>query len=285
MEPEAQAGPLAGQVIALPEARELDLFCGLLERRGATVLRTPLIAIHDASDPAPVLAWLEAFAAGSCNDLVLLTGEGLRRLLACLERHAPALRPGFLAALARARRITRGPKPARALRDLGLPPDLEAATPTSAGVLALLAGQPMAGRRVGLQLYGEEPNRPLVEGLEALGASVLPVSPYRYADASDDHAVQSLLWQLASGRVAAIAFTSQAQVQRLFNAGVGEPEVLAALAATQVAAVGPVVAEALRARGARVDAMPGSSWFMKPLTSELVKLLGGLPGGQAPDQA
>jgi uroporphyrinogen-III synthase len=285
MEPEAQAGPLAGQLIALPEARELDLFCGLLERRGATVLRAPLVAIHDAQDPAPVLAWLEAFAAGSCDDLILLTGEGLRRLLACLERHAPALRPAFIAALGRARRITRGPKPARAVRELGLPPDLEAATPTSAGVLELLAGQRMGGRRVGLQLYGEEPNRPLVAGLEAMGATVLPVAPYRYADASEDRAVQELIAALASGRVAAIAFTSQAQVQRLFNAGVAGVDVAAALSAIQVAAVGPVVGEALRARGVRVDAMPGSSWFMKPLANELVRLLGSQPGRQTGDQA
>jgi uroporphyrinogen-III synthase len=217
--------------------------------------------------------------------MILLTGEGLRRLLACLERHAPALRPKFIAALGRARRITRGPKPARALRELALAPDLEAATPTSAGVLELLAGQGMAGRRVGLQLYGAEPNRPLVAGLEALGATVLPVAPYRYADASDDRAVQELIAALASGRVAAIAFTSQAQVQRLFTAGVAGTEVLAALSGIQVAAVGPVVGEALRVRGVRVDAMPGSSWFMKPLTSELVRLLGGQPGRQPGDQA
>jgi uroporphyrinogen-III synthase len=31
------------------------LFAGLLERRGASVLRCPLIAIRDAPDPAPVL--------------------------------------------------------------------------------------------------------------------------------------------------------------------------------------------------------------------------------------
>lgn len=277
MEPQAPASPLAGQLIALPENRELDLFCALLERRGAQVLRAPLVAIHDAADPAPVLAWLEGFAAGSCDDLVLLTGEGLRRLLACLERHRPHLRPAFLAALARCRRITRGPKPARALRELELAPDLEAAVPTSAGVMALLAPLGLAGRRIGLQLYGEEPNRPLVDFLEAKGACVRPVAPYRYADASDDRAVQALLATLAGGSVAAIAFTSQAQVQRLFAAGVAAAQVRAALAATQVAAVGPVVAAALAAEGVRVDAMPGSSWFMKPLTSELVRLLARLP--------
>lgn len=285
MDPDTQAGPLAGQLIALPENRELDLFCGLLERRGARVLRAPLVAIHDAREPAPVLEWLHRFARGGCDDLILLTGEGLRRLMACLDRHEPGLRPAFLVALARARRITRGPKPARALRELGLAPDLEAATPTSAGVMERLASLPLAGRRFGLQLYGEEPNRPLVEFLEARGAQILAVAPYRYADASDDRAVQALLATLAGGSVAAIAFTSKAQVQRLFAAGLEASAVRAALAATQVAAVGPVVAEALAALGVRVDAMPGSSWFMKPLTGELVRLLGGLAERRAGPQA
>jgi uroporphyrinogen-III synthase len=60
---------------------------------------------------------------------------------------------------------------------------------------------------------------------------------------------------------------------------------VAALASGRVAAIGPAVAGALRERGVRVDAMPGASWFMKPLASELVKLLGGPPGGQAGAQA
>jgi uroporphyrinogen-III synthase len=68
-------------------------------------------------------------------------------------------------------------------------------------------------------------------------------------------------------------------VQRLFAAGMEPERVRQSLAATQVAAVGPVVAAALAAQGVRVDAMPGSSWFMKPLTSELVRLLAGLQGG------
>ena len=48
----------------------------------------------------------------------------------------------------------------------------------------------------------------------------------------------------------------------------------AALAATQVAVVGPVVAEALRQQGVNVDGMPQSAWSMKPLSAELARLLG-----------
>ena len=45
--------PLAGRCIAIAEGRELDVFAGLLTRRGARVLRYPLVRIVDAADPAP----------------------------------------------------------------------------------------------------------------------------------------------------------------------------------------------------------------------------------------
>lgn len=264
--------PLADRVIAIAESRELDVFAALLERRGAHVLRYPLISIADAPDPVPVLDWLRRFSAGACDDLILLTGEGLRRLLGCCERHDPSLREAFVTALARTRRVTRGPKPARVLRQLGLAPDIEAAIPTTSGVIEALRAFDLRGRRVGVQLYGGEPNPPLMEFLEEAGAQALPVAPYVYGDAMADDAVRELLQMMANGNVDAIAFTSKAQVERLFKVG-PEDLVRTALGKAQVAAVGPVVAEALRSRRVEVQAMPEASWFMKPLASELVALL------------
>ena len=264
--------PLAGRTIAVPEARELEVFAALLERRGATVLRCPLIAIRDAPDPAPVLAFARAFAHGSCDDLILTTGEGLRRLLACIERHEPALRAPFLESLARVRKITRGPKPARALRELGLKSDLAAAQPTTTGIMASLAGENLSGRGVGVQLYGTEPNRPLVEFLERAGARVHTVAPYVYADAADDAAVHRLLERLAAGTVDAIAFTSTPQVERLFVVAPAG-EVSAALSRTLVAAVGPVVAAALERHGIEAHLMPEEAFFLKPLTAALEEAL------------
>src|SRR5215469_6928296 len=177
------AQPLAGRTIAVPESRALEVFAALLERRGAKVLRCPLVAIRDAPDPAPVTAFARRFAQAPDDDLILTTGEGLRRLLGCIERHEPALRESFLAALAQARKITRGPKPARALRELSLKPDLAAEPPTTAGIIACLRNENLRGRRIGVQLYGSEPNRPLHEFLEDAGATVPTVAPYVYADA------------------------------------------------------------------------------------------------------
>ncbi len=266
--------PLAGRTVAVPETRELDVFAALLERRGARVLRCPLVSIRDAPDPAPVLAWLRQFAAGGCDDLILLTGEGLRRLLDCVRRHEGALEPSFRAELARVRKITRGPKPARVLRELGLKPEVTAETPTTEGVIAALAGLDLQGHRVGVQLYGTDPNVRLMESLARAGATALPVAPYVYADAADQAAVEQLLAQLARGEVDAIAFTSTPQVTRLFACAPAE-QVRAALSHTLVAAVGPVVAEALASHGVRAALTPTDAFFLKPLTSALEQALGG----------
>jgi uroporphyrinogen-III synthase len=268
-----QQQTLAGRTIAVPETRELDVFAAMLERRGATVLRCPLVAILDAPDPQPVLGWIREFNQGRCDDLILLTGEGLRRLLACIDRHEPALRPAFVEQLARVRKITRGPKPARALRELGLKPDIAAEVPTTRGVIDSLRAATLTDRHVGVQLYGQEPNRELIDFLEAAGAQVHPVAPYIYADQSADEAVIGLLERMSRGEVDIIAFTSSAQVDRLF--AVASAEVVArAFERTEVAAVGPVVAEALVRRDVSVRLMPADSFFMKPLTSAIEDALG-----------
>lgn len=268
-----QEQSLEGRVIAVPESRELDVFAGLLERRGATVLRCPLIAIKDAPDPAPILQWIERFNAGGCDDLIFLTGEGLRRLLSCIDNHRPELNAPFVARLAEVRKITRGPKPARALRALGLKPEIAAEIPTTAGVIDALRPLNLRGRRVGVQLYGTEPNVPLIEFLASAGAQSVVVAPYVYADASDDAQVRELLERMRDGAVDIIAFTSMAQVERLF--AVATVELLqAAFARVQVAAVGPVVRDALARHGVAVNCMPEDSFFMKPLITALAETLG-----------
>src|SRR5215470_6441228 len=99
-------GPLTGRTIALPETRELDRLARLLEDEGAATLRCPLVAILDAPDAAPVETWLRELVAGGFDDVIFLTGEGLRRLVAVAERMG--IRAEVVAALGRARRITRG---------------------------------------------------------------------------------------------------------------------------------------------------------------------------------
>lgn len=269
-----QEQTLAGRTIAVPETRELDVFSAMLERRGATVLRCPLVAILDAPDPQPVLDWVRHFNTGTVHDLILLTGEGLRRILRCIDVHAPDHRDEFIRALTKVRKITRGPKPAKALRELGLKPDIAAEVPTTEGVIeSLRKSGSLAARSIGVQLYGTEPNLPLVNFLREAGATVRTVAPYIYADKADDDAVRALLTKMANGEVDVIAFTSTPQVERIFAVGPSEL-VKQALERTEIAAIGPVVAEALKRHQVTVRLMPQDSFFMKPLTSAMEDGLG-----------
>lgn len=271
--------PLVGRRIALPESRELDLFADMLIKRGADVLRCPLVSIHDAPDPQPVLAWMRELIETPFDQVILLTGEGLRRMLALAERQGGSLQDEFVAALGAIPKLTRGPKPGAALRKAGLRADRVAVAPTTEGVIETLKGENLQGQRIGVQLYGTDPNRRLVDYLTEAGASVSTVAPYIYADDVEDARVDQLIDALLAAEVDAIAFTSATQVRRLLQIAKrreqGEGALLAALARIKVAAVGPVVADELRERGIAVDLMPESSFFMKPLVRELVKVLGG----------
>jgi len=269
---------LKGKRIAVPEMRELEVLSALLERRGAEVLRCPLVTIYDSPHSAQVLAFAVKLADGGFDDFIIITGEGITRILGCIDRYEPALRARFVDSLARIRTITRGPKPARALRALGMKPSIEAPQPTTEGVIAALATHDLARRRIAVQLYGNDPNLTLTRFLRDRLAHITTVAPYVYGNAADDATVHALLERMAGGEVDAIAFTSKLQIERLMTQH-PTPLVRRALSRTMIAAVGPIVAEAIRAHGFEVSSSPEHSWFMKPLVVALGEALGTKKGG------
>jgi uroporphyrinogen-III synthase len=267
-------GALHLRTIALAEGRQLEELAQMLEQEGATALRCPMLSILDAPDPAPIVAWLNELIADRFAYLVLLTGEGLRRLLGFAER--AGLREDAIAAVARCRTITRGPKPVRALKEIALAPTLVAQMPTTEGVIALLRGQALAGTTVGVQLYSEN-NPPLVRFLAETGATVRTVMPYVYAPAADTDRVAELIERMTQGSVDCLVFTSSPQVDRLFEVAKErhcEQRLHDGLKRVRVAAVGPIVADNLRQRGVRVDICPEQGFVMKNLVQHIKRALG-----------
>src|SRR5579871_5857190 len=149
---------LEGRTVALAEGRQLEELAEMLEKEGATALRCPMVNILDAPEAAPVVAWLRELIAGQLQYVVFLTGEGVRRLLGFADREG--LRKSVVAALGRVRTVTRGPKPVRALKEIGLSPTEVADVPTTDGVIAALRREPLQGQTVGVQLY-DPTNAPL----------------------------------------------------------------------------------------------------------------------------
>jgi uroporphyrinogen-III synthase len=262
-------GALAGRTVALAEGRQLEDLARLLEAEGATALRYPLLSILDAPDDGPVLEWLRDLIAGRFALVVLMTGEAVRRMLAVAERHG--LRDDFVAALGRTPTLTRGPKPAQALKEIGLSPGKSAATPRTDGVIATLRQEKIGGQTVGYTLAAA-PNPALEQFLIEAGATPRAVLPYVYASASSAERVRELIERLAAGSVDVLVFTSSPQVERLFDVAkeIGaDAQLDTGLRRVRIAAIGPVVADTLRAKGRNADICPEQGWVMKNLVQHI----------------
>jgi uroporphyrinogen-III synthase len=269
-------GRLANLTVLVPESRELDLFAGMLEGEGAKTVRCPLVTILDLVDPAPVEAWLGRLIAGEFDDLILLTGEGLRRLIGVAER--AGIKDAAVAAIGKLRPIIRGPKPAKALREIGLSHGVSAETPTTEGVIATLGGLDLKGHRVGAQLYPGNPNAPLLAALTAAGATADAIVPYRYASDSETAAVEAAIHDMATGAIDFIAFTSTPQLDRLVKVAEErglEDALKQGLGRTRIAVAGPVVGRMLQDMGLTIAAMPESNFHMKPLVNAMIRAVGG----------
>ena len=158
-------GNLDGLRILVPESRQLNLFVNMIEEQGGTAIRCPLVQILDLEDSRDAETWIDILIAGGFQDVIWLTGEGLRRLLAIARR--TERETAFIAALGNVRSVTRGPKPARALREIELAPDLRRRRRRPRAWPKRSRPKTSTDEPIGVQLYpGDGPN-PLLAALRA----------------------------------------------------------------------------------------------------------------------
>ena len=277
------ADRLNGYRILILETREEAQFSRLLAEQGADVLQCPMFAINDAPDPAPIEAWIRRCIDKPFDDLVLLTGEGLRRLMKVTRRIG--VEPDFVAALGKARKFARGPKPGRALREIGLEPQRTTEKPTSEGMIDMLSRTDLGGHRVGLQLYPDKDHHALVGARSAQGAEVDTVLPYVYDAKAADANIVTAIEEMAKGRVDAIALTNLGQIRRLVETARAhgwEGKLREGFQRTPIASVGPAVSDELKSHGLRTDISPADgAYFMKPLISAMAAALAKNPPRRA----
>ena len=269
------ADRLNGYRILILETREEAQFSKLLAEQGADVLQCPMFTIHDAPDPAPVEAWIRRAIDRPFDDLVLMTGEGLRRIMKLAR--ARGLDQALVAALAKSRKFTRGPKPGKALREISLEAQQTTEKPTTEGVIEMLGKLDLKGHRLGLQLYPDKDHSALTGALSAQGAEVDTVLPYVYDPKAADANIVAAIDDMAEGRIDSIALTNLGQVRRLIEAARAhgsEAKLHAGLERTLIASVGPAVSGELAAHGLRTDIAPAEdAYFMRPLISAMAAAL------------
>ena len=273
------ADRLNGYRILILETREEAQFSRLLTEQGADVLQCPMFTIHDAPDPVPIEVWIKRSIEQPFDDLVLMTGEGLRRLMKVVRR--VGLEQEFIAALGKARKFARGPKPGRALREIGLDPQVTTEKPTSEGIAEMLSRLDLKGHRIGLQLYPDKDHSVLIGAIKAQGAEVDTVLPYIYDAQAADANIVTAIDEMADGRIDAIALTNLGQVRRLIEVARAhgwENKLRQGLERTPIASVGPAVSDELKSHGLRTDIYPADdAFFMRPLISAMAAALGKNP--------
>ena len=269
------ADRLNGYRVLILETREEAQFSRLLTEQGADVLQCPMFAINDAPDPAPIEAWIRRTIERPLDDLVLLTGEGLRRLMKVVRRMG--VEAEFVASLGKSRKFTRGPKPGKALREIGLEPQMMTEKPTSEGVAEMLSRLDLRGRRIGLQLYPDKDHGALIGAIKAQGAEVDTVLPYVHDTKAGDANIVTAIDEMAHGRVDTIALTNLGQIRRLIDTARKhgwEEKLREGLAQTPIASVGPAVSDELKAHGLTAAIYPADdAFFMRPLISAMAAAL------------
>ncbi len=276
---DAMPDKLNGRRILILETREEAQFSKLLQEQGADVLQCPMFVINDQPDAAAVEAWIGRCIDEPFDDLVLMTGEGLRRIIKVVRRIG--VEPAFVAALGKSRKFARGPKPVRALREVGLEAQVVTEKPTSEGITETLAKLDLRGHRVGIQLYPEQDHAKLLGAIKAMGAEIDTVLPYVYDAKAAEPNIVAAIDEMAAGRIDAIALTSRGQARRLLETAKSrglEPSLKEALQRTKVAAVGPVVSDELKASGIATDIFPDNdAFFMRPLIAAMIAAFARLP--------
>ncbi|HEY8429271.1 MAG TPA: uroporphyrinogen-III C-methyltransferase [Sandaracinaceae bacterium] len=239
--------PLFGtRVLVTRPAHQTDELSTMLRDEGADPICVPAIRILPPSDRAPLERAVAN--AGAYRWVVFTSANGVAAFFDEVDRQDKDAR-----VLGAARLCAIGPATAEALRARGLRADVVPSEYRGEGAaLAIAERDPdLRGARV-LLPRAEVAREALPAMLEARGAHVDVVPAYRTAGPSADDAI-ALRELVHHRRVDVLTFTSPSTVREVAGA-LGEAE--DAVARFTVACIGPVTAEAARARGWPVHVTP-----------------------------
>ena len=247
-----------GLRVAAFESRRAEETSQLIKRSSGLPTVSPSMREVPLEDHREAVEFAKQLLTGSVELVIFLTGVGFEHLLAAVGRHLD--RDRFLSSLEDIQTLARGPKPVKAMRDVGIAPTFVAPEPnTWREVLNTLDEHlSVSNLKVGLQEYGK-PNPSLIAGLEARGARVIRVPVYRWDFPSDTGPLESNIKAIAEGQRDVILFTSAHQVTNVLRmaAQLGiEEEVRHQVNRAIVCSIGPTTSEALRAAQLAVDFEP-----------------------------
>ncbi|MFN2426624.1 MAG: uroporphyrinogen decarboxylase [Candidatus Binatia bacterium] len=243
------------------ESRMASDAARLVQGAGGVAISAPSMKEVPLESNEAAFAFARSLLAGDIDVVLFLTGVGTRTLFAAWQTRFEI--PALLEALARTTVVARGPKPVKALRDLGVPITITVPEPNTWRELLLTLDEAaesveLQGARVAIQEYGVA-NAPLVRELEARGAIVTAVPVYRWELPDDVRPLEDAIRQVLARTVDVLLFTSSNQVYNLLEVvrrlGV-EDAFRTAVREVVIGSVGPLCTDTLVEHDFGVDFEP-----------------------------
>ena len=248
----------SGFEIAALESRRADDMRRMIEKFGGVAHVSPSMREVPIEPNRGAIDFANRVMVGEVSVVILMTGVGFKYLLRATERHVDQRR--FLDALSDVTTICRGPKPAAAMREVGITCTHRVPEPnTWRELLQTIDSEvSIANQTVGLQEYGIS-NASLVAGLEARGATVEPIRVYGWDFPEETEPLEANVRAIADGKRDMVLLTSAHQVVNLLRMaermGLIE-ELREGLHGTVVSSIGPTTTQMLQECDIHVDMEP-----------------------------
>lgn len=248
---------LAGKKVVIGGSRKIEEISTLIEKQGGIPLSRPLQGTVFLAEKSAETA-LEKLVDKGTDWLIFTTGIGLRTLVDLSDKLG--LKGLFLQQIQQAQVASRGYKSANVLKELGVKPVVVDEDGTTEGLIRQLENIEFKGKRVTVQLHGEEAPR-LMDFLAERGAIVETILPYQHV-APDSKLVAILCEEILNHQIDAVCFTTRLQVHSFFSfakkSGCLEKVLQSFEKKVLAVAVGKVTAEALREEGIDRYIVPGN---------------------------
>ena len=248
----------SGLAVASLESRRKDEMHRMIASFGGRPFVSPSMREIPLEENRDAINFAYRILTGEINIVVFLTGVGFGHFLSAIEKSIDKQR--LLDALSDITTVVRGPKPAAAMRAVGLKPTITVPEPNTWRELLKTIDDnvQVVNQKVGVQEYGIT-NSSLLAGLEARGAEVIPLRVYRWELPEDVGPLEENIRAMVAGQRDILMFTSAHQVVNMLRqaAEMGlEDQLRIALRKMIVASIGPTTSEMLNHVDLPVDLEP-----------------------------
>lgn len=238
----------AGKRILSLESRRATETAELIRRHGGDPFVAPSMREVPLDRNEAAFAFAERVIRGDFDMVILLTGVGTRYLAKLVATRYPE--PRFAEALGKVCTVARGPKPAAALREMGLNANVLVPEPnTWREIVTAIEHRPE--RRIAVQEYGKSSDE-LTHALQARGAEVTAVPVYQWDLPEDLGPLREAIHRLAGHEFEVVMFTTSTQIVHLMQVASEmhlSDQVREGLAGSFIASIGPTTTETLHEYG------------------------------------